>query len=182
MQDGAVYNETTEPQAKPTHCPFGCTLRRLSGWQLGAKAFQAILSFLAFICEEIVEGCIKCAGLYIFEFISCSALLLSLLTLCVYCTDIYERFGKNKVQIANLLTIAVTGVCFLLASIVFAVTSSGSSLENAACIFGFLASFAFLAESIIEYFPNRKQNIDGCSENPGNTQTTTEHQPLNTHC
>ncbi|KFV38963.1 CKLF-like MARVEL transmembrane domain-containing protein 6, partial [Tyto alba] len=57
-----------------------------------------ILSLLAVICEEIVEDCIKCAGLYLFEFTSCSAFLLSLLILCVYCTDVYETFGEDKVQ------------------------------------------------------------------------------------
>ncbi|KFZ66100.1 CKLF-like MARVEL transmembrane domain-containing protein 6, partial [Antrostomus carolinensis] len=57
-----------------------------------------ILSLLAVICEEIVEDCFKCGGLYFFEFISCSAFLLSLLILCVYCTDVYETFGEDKVQ------------------------------------------------------------------------------------
>ncbi|KFP91619.1 CKLF-like MARVEL transmembrane domain-containing protein 6, partial [Apaloderma vittatum] len=57
-----------------------------------------ILSLLAVICEEIVEDCIKCGGLYFFEFTSCSAFLLSLLILCVYCTKIYETFGEHKVQ------------------------------------------------------------------------------------
>ncbi|KAF1415469.1 CKLF-like MARVEL transmembrane domain-containing protein 6, partial [Spheniscus humboldti] len=98
MEDGAVYNETTEPQAKPPCRPFGCTLRHLWGWRLPTKALQAILSLLAVICEEIVEDCITCSGLYFFEFISCSAFLLSLLILCVYCTDVYETFGEVKVQ------------------------------------------------------------------------------------
>lgn len=44
--------------------------------------------------------------------------------------------------------------------------------------FGFLASGAFLAEIITEYFHSRKQNVDRCSENPGNTQNATENQPL----
>lgn len=57
-----------------------------------------ILSLLAVICEEIVEDCIKCGGLYFFEFTSCSAFLLSLLILCVYCTDACETFGEDKVQ------------------------------------------------------------------------------------
>ncbi|KFW67201.1 CKLF-like MARVEL transmembrane domain-containing protein 6, partial [Pygoscelis adeliae] len=57
-----------------------------------------ILSLLAVICEEIVEDCITCGGLYFFEFTSCSAFLLSLLILCVYCTDVYETFGEDKVQ------------------------------------------------------------------------------------
>ncbi|NXL32037.1 CKLF6 protein, partial [Glaucidium brasilianum] len=98
MENGAVYNETTEPQAKPPRRPFGCTRRHLRSWRLSAKALQAILSLLAVIFEEIVEDCIKCGGLYVFEFVSCSAFLLSLLILCVYCTDVYETFGEDKVQ------------------------------------------------------------------------------------
>lgn len=46
-------------------------------------------------------------------------------------------------------------------------------------MFGFLASVAFLAEIIIEYFHGQKQNVSGRSANPGNTQGATENQPLN---
>ncbi|NXA92016.1 CKLF6 protein, partial [Melanocharis versteri] len=99
MESEAVYKETTEPEVKaPRRCPFGCTLRHLLGWRLGAKVVQAIFSFVAVVCEEIVEDCSTCSGLYFFEFISCSAFLLSLLILCVYCTDLYESLGKDKVQ------------------------------------------------------------------------------------
>ncbi|XP_008944332.1 PREDICTED: CKLF-like MARVEL transmembrane domain-containing protein 6, partial [Merops nubicus] len=138
-----------------------------------------ILSLLAVICEEIVEDCIKCGGLYFFEFTSCSAFLLSLLVLCVYCTEVYETFGEDKVQRANFWAILAIGVFFLLASIVLTVTSSGTAVENAACVFGFLASVSFLAEVIVEHFYSWKQNADGLSENPGNTQSATENQPLN---
>ncbi|NXR36401.1 CKLF6 protein, partial [Zosterops hypoxanthus] len=97
MENGAVYNETTEPQG-PRRRPFGCTLRNLWGWRLGVKVAQTILSFVAVVCEEIVEDCITCSGLYFFEFISCSAFLLCLLILCVYCTDLYGSLGTEKVQ------------------------------------------------------------------------------------
>ncbi|NXY31297.1 CKLF6 protein, partial [Pomatorhinus ruficollis] len=97
MDNRAVYNETTEPQA-PRRRPFGCTLRHLWGWRLAVKVVQTIFSFVAVLCEEIVDNCINCSGLYFFEFISCSAFLLSLLILCVYCTDLYESLGKDKVQ------------------------------------------------------------------------------------
>ncbi|NXG72353.1 CKLF6 protein, partial [Baryphthengus martii] len=97
MENGAVSNETTEPEARPPRRPFGCTLRHLWPWRLPAKGFQAVLSLLAVICEEIVEECMNCAGLYFFEFTSCSAFLLSLLVLCVYCTDVYKTFGEDKV-------------------------------------------------------------------------------------
>ncbi|KAM6102306.1 CKLF-like MARVEL transmembrane domain-containing protein 6 [Theristicus caerulescens] len=178
MDNGNVYNATTEPQAKAPRRFLSCTLRHLRGWRLPTKALQAILSLVAVICEEIVEDCIKCGGLYFFEFISCSAFLLSLLILCVYCTDVYETLGEDKVQKANLFAMPAIGAFFLLASIVLAVTSSGSAVESAACVFGFLASAAFLAEIIVEYYC-RKQNVDRRPENPGNTQRATENQPLN---
>ncbi|NXG02382.1 CKLF6 protein, partial [Sakesphorus luctuosus] len=99
MENGAVYNETTEPEAKrPCRSPLGCTLQHLQGWRLPVKGAQAMLSFVAVICEEIVEECIRCGGLYFFEFTSCSAFFLSLLILCVYCTDVYETLGKDKVE------------------------------------------------------------------------------------
>ncbi|XP_009585669.1 PREDICTED: CKLF-like MARVEL transmembrane domain-containing protein 6 [Fulmarus glacialis] len=156
----------------------------LKYWQGGSetdsgKGQLTILSLLAVICEEIVEDCINCGGLYFFEFTSCSAFLLSLLILCVYCTDVYETFGEDKIQRVNLWTMSAIGVCFLIASIVLAVTSSGSAVEKAAYVFGFLASGAFSAEIIIERFHSRKQNVDGCSENPANTRSATENQPLN---
>ncbi|NXR64420.1 CKLF6 protein, partial [Rhadina sibilatrix] len=99
MENGAVYNPTTEREAKaPRRCPFRCTLRHLQRWQLPAKVVQAIFSFMAVLCEEIVDDCITCGGLYFFEFISCSAFLLSLLILCVHCTDLYESLGEDKVK------------------------------------------------------------------------------------
>ncbi|NWH18699.1 CKLF6 protein, partial [Grus americana] len=99
MENGSVYNETTEPQVKSPRRPFGCTLPHLRGLiQLKYVIRLQILSLLAVICEEVVEDCIKCSGLYFFEFTSCSAFLLSLLILCVYCTDVYETCGEDKVQ------------------------------------------------------------------------------------
>ncbi|NXG22375.1 CKLF6 protein, partial [Grallaria varia] len=180
MENGAVYNDTTEPKAKPPHRrPFGCTLRRLRPrWRLAVKAAQSVLSFVAVICEETVQDCINCGGLYIFEFISCTAFFLSLLVLSVYCTDIYETLGEDKVQKMNLWTMPVMGGLLLLASIVFAATISGSALETAACVFGFLAAIAFVLESaIMVYYQRRKQNVAG--QNPGNTPSARENQPLN---
>ncbi|XP_050826487.1 CKLF-like MARVEL transmembrane domain-containing protein 6 isoform X2 [Serinus canaria] len=147
--DGNVYNETTEPEARrPRRLPLGCTLRHLRGWRLPVKVFQTIFSFVAVVCEELVEECITCSGLYFFEFISCSAFLLSLLILYVYCTDLYESLGEAKVQ---------------------------------KLVFGFFATSAFAAEFAIELCLRRKknQNIDGRPEKPSNTQSATEHQPLN---
>ncbi|XP_014739558.1 PREDICTED: CKLF-like MARVEL transmembrane domain-containing protein 6 [Sturnus vulgaris] len=181
MENGGVYNKTTEPEVKaPRRRPFGFTLRRLWGWRLPVKVVQAIFSLVAVVCEEIVDDCSFCGGLYFFEFISCSAFLLSLLILCVYCTDLYKSLGEDKVQKMNFWAVPVIGASFLLASIVFSATCSGSAVESAACVFGFFATFAFVAEFGIELFLKRKQKlISERSENPGNTRRTTENQPLN---
>ncbi|XP_035746606.1 CKLF-like MARVEL transmembrane domain-containing protein 6 [Egretta garzetta] len=156
----------------------------LKYWQRDSKTDSGkgqltIFSLLAFICEEIVEDCITCGGLYFFEFTSCSAFFLSLLILCMYCTDTYETFGEDTVRRVNFGAVVAICLFFLLASIVLAATGSGSAVEKAAFVFGFLAFAAFLAEIIAECFYIWKQNIDGRSENPGNTQSATENQPLN---
>ncbi|XP_041322544.1 CKLF-like MARVEL transmembrane domain-containing protein 6 [Pyrgilauda ruficollis] len=183
MENGAVYNETTEPQAKgPRRRPLGCTLRRLRGWRLPVKVAQTIFSFVAVVCEEVVDECITCSGLYFFEFTSCSAFLLSLLILYVYCTDFYESLGEDKVKKLNFWAVPVIGAWFLLASIVFSATCSDSAAESAACVFGFFATFAFAAEfgrDLYELYRKRKQNIDGRPENPRNTPSAIENQPLN---
>ncbi|NWR14812.1 CKLF6 protein, partial [Emberiza fucata] len=97
--DNEVYSPTTEPEAKrPRRLPLGCTLRHLRGWRLPVNPPQTIFSLVAVVCEELVEECYDCSGLYFFEFISCSTFLLSLLILYVYCTDLYESLGEDKVQ------------------------------------------------------------------------------------
>lgn len=97
----------------------------------------------------------------------------------VYCTIAYETFGKDKVNKVNFWTMLIIGAFFLIASIVLAATSSGSAFEKAACVFGFFASGAFLAEFIWDLWCSRKQSTEERSENPGHTQGATEDQPLN---
>uniref|UniRef100_A0A8D2QVF1 CKLF like MARVEL transmembrane domain containing 6 n=1 Tax=Zosterops lateralis melanops TaxID=1220523 RepID=A0A8D2QVF1_ZOSLA len=140
-----------------------------------------ILSFVAVVCEEIVEDCITCSGLYFFEFISCSAFLLCLLILCVYCTDLYGSLGKEKVQKLNFWAVPVIGTLFLVASILFTATCSGSAIEHAACAFGYLASFAFAAEFVTEFYFRRKQSVAGRPQNPRNILSAkkSENRPLN---
>nr|XP_031542761.1 CKLF-like MARVEL transmembrane domain-containing protein 6 isoform X2 [Vicugna pacos] len=102
MENGGVYRETTEAHPASARGPRSSlaiyfTLGRLKG-RWGYKFSQLVLSLLAFICEEIVSQCTLCGGLYFFEFVSCSAFLLSLLMLIVYCTPVYEKVELVKVK------------------------------------------------------------------------------------
>uniref|UniRef100_A0A8B9ZII4 CKLF like MARVEL transmembrane domain containing 6 n=1 Tax=Anas platyrhynchos TaxID=8839 RepID=A0A8B9ZII4_ANAPL len=179
MENGAVYGPTTEPRCKEPRRPCGCTRHRLKGWRLPAKVLQPFLSLLAVIFEEIVEDCSNCGGLYFFEFTSCTAFLLSLLILCVYCTVAYETFGKDKVEKVNFWAMLAIGVIFLLASIVLAATNSAPVPAIMAYVFGFFASMAFLAEVGMQYWDRRKQSTREHPQNSGNTQGTAEIRPLN---
>ncbi|XP_032315252.1 CKLF-like MARVEL transmembrane domain-containing protein 6 isoform X2 [Camelus ferus] len=102
MENGGVYRATTEAHPASARGPRSSlaayfTLGRLKG-RRRYKFSQLVLSLLAFICEEIVSQCTLCGGLYFFEFVSCSAFLLSLLMLIVYCTPVYEKVEHVKLK------------------------------------------------------------------------------------
>ncbi|XP_058656625.1 CKLF-like MARVEL transmembrane domain-containing protein 6 [Ammospiza caudacuta] len=204
----AVYNATTEPEAKsPRRLPLGCTLRHLRGWRLPVKVFQTkiapethdhggllhetslhvrrpwahqIFSLVAVVCEELVQECYNCSPLYYFEFASCSAFLLSLLFLYVYCTDLYESLGEDKVRKLNFLTVLLIVAIFLSASILLSANCNEPE-EYAACVFGFFATSVFVAELVIEICLRIKQkrNVKKHPEKPPNAPRATENQPLN---
>jgi hypothetical protein len=57
-----------------------------------ALCFQ-LLSFLAFVVEEVVKSCLNCGPLYFFEFISCTAFLFTLLLLILLATKLNGMVG-----------------------------------------------------------------------------------------
>ncbi|XP_027631749.1 CKLF-like MARVEL transmembrane domain-containing protein 6 [Tupaia chinensis] len=136
-----------------------------------------LLSLLAFICEEVVSQCTLCGGLYFFEFVSCSASLLSLLILIVYCTPVYDKVDAVKVKSSDFYITLGTGVVFLLASIIFVSTHDRTSTEYAATVFGFIASFMFLFDFVFMCLEKRKESPLRKTENTSRTETLTE--PLN---
>uniref|UniRef100_A0A8D0BZJ8 CKLF like MARVEL transmembrane domain containing 6 n=1 Tax=Salvator merianae TaxID=96440 RepID=A0A8D0BZJ8_SALMN len=183
MENGApVYAETTVPAEQPLgkrpRC-VGCTTAHLGRWRLSLKIAQLVLSFAAFVCEEIVEECTLCGGLYFFEFVSCSAFLLCIPVLVLYCTSFYERTGKEKVTQLDFWVVSVVAIVFLLAAIVFSATSDNTATERAAIAFGFFASLAFLVDAIQMCLKKRKAQEERQPENTGNTLNAIENQPLN---
>ncbi|XP_006859234.1 PREDICTED: CKLF-like MARVEL transmembrane domain-containing protein 6 [Chrysochloris asiatica] len=161
MENGAVYSPTTEEaQPHPRGARSGLTTcfspGRLKWHRLALKGLQLLLSLLAFICEEVVSQCTMCGGLYFFEFVSCSAFLLSLLIVIVYCTSVYDRVDPDKVKSSDFYITLGAGIVFLLASIIFAATHDKTSAEIAAIVFGFLACIMFLADFFIMLYEKRQ--------------------------
>ncbi|XP_037702532.1 CKLF-like MARVEL transmembrane domain-containing protein 6 isoform X2 [Choloepus didactylus] len=137
MENGEVYGPTTEEDPGPARGArrglASCfSLGRLPWQRWALKGSQLLLSLLAFICEEVVSQCTLCGGLYLFEFVSCSAFLLSLLIVIVYCTPVYDRVDHVKVKSSDFYITLGTGCVFLLASIIFVATHDKTSAEIAA--------------------------------------------------
>ncbi|CAH6777515.1 CKLF-like MARVEL transmembrane domain-containing protein 6 [Phodopus roborovskii] len=182
MDNGAVYGPTTEAApgagrgARSGLAAF-FSLGRLPWSRRVLKVLQLLLSLLAFICEEVVSECTLCGGLYFFEFVSCSAFLLSLLLLIVYCTPVHDRVDPGKVKASDFYITLGTGCVFLLASIIFVSTHAGSSAEIAAIVFGFIASLMFLLDFVVMLCEKRQESQLRKPENNSRAEALTE--PLN---
>ncbi|XP_004604009.1 CKLF-like MARVEL transmembrane domain-containing protein 6 [Sorex araneus] len=181
MENGTVYSPTTEENPSPGRAPRRglsscCSLHRLSRLQRAFKFTELLLSLLAFISEEVVSQCTMCGGLYFFEFVSCSAFLLSLLILVVYCTSVYDKVESPKVKLSDFYITASTGAVFLLASIIFAITQDKTPAECAAVVFGFLGSFAFIADAVNMHLAKRR---DSDMNKPEAAPKTALTEPLN---
>ncbi|XP_004419516.1 PREDICTED: CKLF-like MARVEL transmembrane domain-containing protein 6 [Ceratotherium simum simum] len=163
MENGAVYGQTTEENPGPARGARSALaayffLGRLKWHRRVLKILQLVLSLLAFICEEVVAQCTLCGGLYFFEFVSCSASLLSLLILIVYCTPVYDRVDSVKVKASDFYIMLGTGCVFLVASSIFVATHDRTSAEYAATVFGFLASFMFLFDFCTMVYEKRQES------------------------
>ncbi|KAM7064126.1 CKLF-like MARVEL transmembrane domain-containing protein 6 [Molossus nigricans] len=182
MENGAVYRPTTEENSGPARGArsglAACfTPGRLKLPRRVIKGLQLLLSLLAFICEEVVSQCTLCGGLYFFEFISCSAFLLCLLMLLVYCTPIYDRVDAVKVKLSDFYITLGIGSAFLLASIIFVSTHDYTSAEIAATVFGFLASSMFLLDFGIMVYEKKQESQLRKPETTNRAEALTE--PLN---
>ncbi|XP_053455977.1 CKLF-like MARVEL transmembrane domain-containing protein 6 [Nycticebus coucang] len=182
MENGAVYSPTTEEDPGPVRGPRSALAAyffpgRLVWYRRVLKGSQLVLSLLAFICEEVVSQCTLCGGLYFFEFVSCSAFLLSLLISIVYFTPVYEKIDATKIKSSDFYITLGTGCVFFLASIIFASTHDKTDAEYAAIVFGFIASVMFLFDFLVMLCEKRQESSLGKPENTTTASPLTE--PLN---
>ncbi|XP_063778368.1 CKLF-like MARVEL transmembrane domain-containing protein 6 [Pseudophryne corroboree] len=175
MADGtpAAYGPTTEPNPKKASWYSGIQLPRL---HLALKVSQLLLSFVAFICEEVISTCNSCGGLYFFEFVSCSAVLLSILMLVIYCSPLRQKISIPSFKKIDFWITLCVGVLFFIASISFVATMESNALVTTSVIFGVLAAFAFLIEL---YFMWKGGYIKQNGENGANGEPVRpENEPL----
>ncbi|KAM4028575.1 CKLF-like MARVEL transmembrane domain-containing protein 6 [Anomaloglossus baeobatrachus] len=169
-----AYNPTVEAIA-PKHKFCSSDLGRI---HLILKIAQLALSFVAFICEEFIDYCDSCGGLYFFEFVSCSAFLLALLMIITYYTPLRHKIVIQSYKKIDFWVTVGVGALFLIASIVFAATMDYEvQLGKVSVAFGFFASFAF----IVELWFMHKNNYLERNQGPQTPKTNgaVENEPLN---
>ncbi|KAK2815322.1 hypothetical protein Q7C36_023588 [Tachysurus vachellii] len=148
----AVYNSTTtaEPEGTLSRC-FTVPNPNLDFIRFFVKMAEVLLSFVAFILEEVVSSCTSCGALYFFEFVSCTAFLFTLLLLILLSTPLHQKVGISCWPKLDFVYSALISVFLFIASITFTASNSDSEVERATVAFGFLACFAFLVDVIIFY-------------------------------
>ncbi|KAM9852515.1 CKLF-like MARVEL transmembrane domain-containing protein 6 [Aulostomus maculatus] len=166
MATGEVYSSTTAPNPKSSW--FLGPSEHLGKFRLIIKVLEVVLSFVAFILEEVVNSCISCSALYFFEFVSCTAFLFTLLLLFLLTTTLHKRIGISCWPQLDFLYTGSMAALFLIASCVFASYNSNMDVEKTAVAFGFLATAAFIFDVVLFWknsgFPF---SADG-KEEPGN--------------
>ncbi|KAI2655006.1 CKLF-like MARVEL transmembrane domain-containing protein 6 [Labeo rohita] len=141
MATETVYNATTTVQEPKSKKWFIVPSENLDKVRFGIKVVEVLLSFVAFVMEEVVSNCTECGPLYFFEFVSCTAFLFTLLLLILLAT-----------------------------TIVFGAGNGNTALEQGAVAFGFLATVAFCADFglFIKYrgTPCQKRNNQQADQAP----------------
>ncbi|XP_066499367.1 CKLF-like MARVEL transmembrane domain-containing protein 6 [Hoplias malabaricus] len=148
--DQDVYNPTTATETGQRNKPkwFIGASPNLSFFRLCVKGAEVLLSFVAFVLEEVVNNCMSCGPLYFFEFVSCTAFLFTLLLLILLATTLHQKVGISSWRDVDFWYTVVIMLLFFVASAVFGADNGGMDVEKAAVAFGFLASFAFLVDVI----------------------------------
>ncbi|KAF7653240.1 hypothetical protein LDENG_00085740 [Lucifuga dentata] len=182
MATSEVYTSTTV--AEPKSSCFLVPSENLDKTRFLIKIIQVLLSFVAFVLEEVVNSCISCSALYFFEFISCTAFLFTLLLLILLATALHTKVGITCWPRLDFGYTAVIGVFFLIASIVFAADNSQSALECSAVAFGFLSSVAFFVDLFFFWknsgFPFKNDGKPEPANGNGNAVATMPATPAET--
>ncbi|XP_049324529.1 CKLF-like MARVEL transmembrane domain-containing protein 6 [Astyanax mexicanus] len=146
MENPEVYSPTTTAQQPTKDRCFMVPSKHLDSKRFFLKALEVLLSFVAFVLEEVVSNCTSCAPLYFFEFVSCTAFLFTLLLLILLVTPLYLRVGITCWPLLDFVYTLVIAVFFAIASIVFAADNGDMTTEKAAVVFGFVATVVFFID------------------------------------
>ncbi|XP_036201059.1 CKLF-like MARVEL transmembrane domain-containing protein 4 isoform X2 [Myotis myotis] len=108
-----------------------------------------ILALIAFICIETIMECSPCEGLYFFEFVSCSAFVVTGVLLILFSLNLHMRIPQINWNLTDLVNTGLSTFFFFIASIVLAALNHKAGAEIAAVIFGFLATAVYAVNTFL---------------------------------
>ncbi|XP_073439097.1 CKLF-like MARVEL transmembrane domain-containing protein 4 [Dendrobates tinctorius] len=157
------YQPTTEPVResrgwRAVRC-HGDYIRSLPGV---LKSGQVVLALLAFICIETIMECSPCEGLYFFEFVSCSAFVVTGVLLLMFSLSLHERVPHINWILTDLVNTGLSALFFFIASVILASLNHKSGAEISAAVFGFLATILYSANTHLAF---RKWKVGSRSQN-----------------
>lgn len=134
------YQPTTEPVHANVLGGIRCDTEYLKSRFGILKVVEVVLSLIGFICIETIMMCSPCGGVYFFEFVSCSASVVTGVLLLIFCLNLHTKVPHVKWSLTDLVNTAASTFFFFLSSLVLAIINHKTGAEIAAAIFGFLVT------------------------------------------
>ncbi|XP_055504792.1 CKLF-like MARVEL transmembrane domain-containing protein 4 isoform X1 [Leucoraja erinacea] len=146
---GSPYQPTTEPVLPGRRLHLRCDTDYLRSSFGLLKLLQVLLALIAFICIETVKECLPCGGLYLFEFVSCTAFVVTGVLLLMFCLNLHTKVPQINWNLTDLINTILSALLFPIASIVLTAMNHKRSGEIAALVFGYLSAAAYLLNSYL---------------------------------
>ncbi|MBN3319858.1 CKLF4 protein, partial [Atractosteus spatula] len=154
------YQPTTEP-VHPRHGLGGlrCDIDYLKTNFGILKLIEVILALIGFICIETIMMCLPCGGVYFFEFVSCSAFVVTGVLLLIFSLNLHTKVPHINWNLTDLVNTGASTFFFFLASIVLAALNHKTGAEIAAVIFGFLATAVYAYNTFLAVMRWRLRDV-----------------------
>ncbi|XP_068595836.1 CKLF-like MARVEL transmembrane domain-containing protein 4 [Brachionichthys hirsutus] len=144
------YQPTTEPvHARTLWGGVRCDGKYLKSHFGILKVVEVILSLIGFVCIETIMMCSPCGGVYFFEFVSCSAFVVTGVLLVIFSLNLHTKVAHVNWSLTDLVNTAASTFFFLLSSLVLAFINHKTAAEIAAVIFGFLVTGVYAVNTFL---------------------------------
>uniref|UniRef100_A0A8D3BIU7 CKLF-like MARVEL transmembrane domain containing 4 n=1 Tax=Scophthalmus maximus TaxID=52904 RepID=A0A8D3BIU7_SCOMX len=164
----ALHGSNESATAAPTTKKYSFCLDdgQLSGLVFSClcSIVSQVLSLIGFICIETIMMCSPCGGVYFFEFVSCSAFVVTGVLLLIFSLNLHTKVPHVNWSLTDLVNTAASTFFFFLSSLVLACMNHNSGAEIAAVIFGFLVTGVYGVNTFLAVRRWRLGN--GCQRAP----------------
>lgn len=155
------YQPTTEPvHARNVLGGIRCDVDYLKSHFGLLKVVEVVLSLIGFICIETIMMCAPCGGVYFFEFVSCSAFVVTGMLLLIFSLNLHTKVPHVNWSLTDLVNTAASAFFFFLSSLVLAGINHNTGAEIAAVIFGFLVTGVYGINTFLAV--RRRRLGNGC--------------------